>query len=160
MFLLDGSIADNIRFSRMGEQPPPAELWAALARAQLSEFVATLPEGIDALVGERGVRLSGGQRQRLGIARALFRNPEFLILDEATSALDTATEAAVAETITSLRGSLTMIIIAHRLSTVRDCDRLLLMEDGRVVAEGDFDSLRRESELFSEFARLSHIEVG
>jgi ATP-binding cassette, subfamily B, bacterial PglK len=160
VFLLDGSIADNIRFSRMGEQPPTDELWASLERSQLSDFVATLPDGIDTVVGERGVRLSGGQRQRLGIARALFRDPEFLILDEATSALDTATEAAVAETITSLRGSLTMIIIAHRLSTVRDCDLLLLMEDGRVVAEGDFDSLRRDSELFSEFARLSHIEVG
>ena len=160
VFLLDGSIADNIRFSRMGDRPPVADLWASLERAQLADFVATLPDGIDTVVGERGVRLSGGQRQRLGIARALFRNPEFLILDEATSALDTATEAAVAETISSLKGSLTMIIIAHRLSTVRDCDVLLLMENGRVVAEGDFDSLRRDSELFSEFARLSHIEVG
>ncbi len=160
VFLLDGSIVDNIRFSRMGEPPPAADLWASLERAQLADFVATLPEGIETVVGERGVRLSGGQRQRLGIARALFRDPEFLILDEATSALDTATEAAVAETIASLKGSLTMIIIAHRLSTVRDCDLLLLMDHGEVVAEGDFDSLRRDSKLFSEFARLSHIEVG
>ena len=121
--------------------------------------MASLPDGIETVVGERGVRLSGGQRQRLGIARALYRDPEVLILDEATSALDTATEAAVADTIASLRGTLTMVIIAHRLSTVRDCDLLLLMENGQVVAQGDFDTLRRESDLFSEFARLSHIEA-
>ena len=160
VFLLDGSVGDNIRFSRVNGSPRTDDLWSALERAQIADFVRTLPKGIDTLVGERGVRLSGGQRQRLGIARALYRNPEVLVLDEATSALDTSTEAAVADTIASLRGTLTMVIIAHRLSTVRDCDSLVLMEDGRIVAQGDFDTLRRESELFSELARLSRIEVG
>jgi ABC-type multidrug transport system fused ATPase/permease subunit len=160
VFLLDGSVQDNIRFSRMDGSPRTDDLWSALERAQIADFVRTLPNGINTVVGERGVRLSGGQRQRLGIARALYRNPEVLVLDEATSALDTATEAAVADTIASLRGTLTMVIIAHRLSTVRDCDSLVLMEQGRVVAQGDFDTLRRENELFSELARLSRIEVG
>jgi ABC-type multidrug transport system fused ATPase/permease subunit len=161
VFLLDGSIADNIRFSRMnGRTDDDKGLWRALERAQIAEFVASLPDGINTVVGERGVRLSGGQRQRLGIARALFRDPEVLILDEATSALDMATEAAVAETITALHGTLTMIIIAHRLSTVRDCDTLVLLDGGHVVAEGDFETLRRESSLFEELARLSRIEVS
>ena len=161
VFLLDGSVADNIRFSRMdGTARKDDELWSALERAQIAEFVRSLPDGVETVVGERGVRLSGGQRQRLGIARALYRNPEVLVLDEATSALDTATEAAVSSTIASLRGTLTMVIIAHRLSTVRDCDLLVLMEEGRIVAQGDFDTLRRENELFSELARLSRIEVG
>ena len=160
VFLLDGSVKDNIRFRRVGPDPDPADLWSALERAQIADFVAALPDGIQTVVGERGVRLSGGQRQRLGIARALYRNPEVLILDEATSALDTATEAAVAETISSLKGTLTMVIIAHRLSTVRDCDSLVLMADGQIIAQGDFETLRRENTLFSELARLSHIEVG
>jgi ATP-binding cassette, subfamily B, bacterial PglK len=160
VFLLDGSIADNIRFNRSDKPSSDPELWRALERAQIADFVVGLPEGIDTVVGERGVRLSGGQRQRLGIARALFRQPQVLILDEATSALDMATEAAVSETIVALRGTLTMVIIAHRLSTVRDCDSLVLLDHGKVVAVGDFDTLRRESTLFSELARLSHMEVS
>jgi ABC-type multidrug transport system fused ATPase/permease subunit len=160
VFLLDGSVRDNVRFSRQGDPPPAEEIWAVLERAQIGRWVAGLPDGLDTVVGERGVRLSGGQRQRLGIARALFREPEVLILDEATSALDTSTEAAVTETIASLQGTLTMIIIAHRLSTVRNCETLVLLEDGRVVGEGGFDALRRESDLFSELARLSDIQVA
>ena len=136
VFLLDGSVGDNVRFNRMDGSPRLDDLWSALERAQIADFIRTLPDGIDTVVGERGVRLSGGQRQRLGIARALFRNPEVLVLDEATSALDTATEAAVADTIASLRGTLTMVIIAHRLSTVRDCDSLVLLDQGRIVARG------------------------
>jgi ABC-type multidrug transport system fused ATPase/permease subunit len=160
VFLLDGSIADNVRFNRVDKPSADPEIWSALERAQIADFVAGLPEGVDTVVGERGVRLSGGQRQRLGIARALFRKPQVLILDEATSALDMATEAAVSETIVALRGTLTMVIIAHRLSTVRDCDSLVLLDHGKVVAVGDFDTLRRESTLFSELARLSHMEVS
>jgi ATP-binding cassette, subfamily B, bacterial PglK len=95
-----------------------------------------LPNGLETVVGERGVRLSGGQRQRIGIARALYHDPAVLVLDEATSALDTATEQGVMQAVTALRGSKTILIVAHRLSTVEHCDRLYRLEQGRLVAEG------------------------
>jgi len=156
VFLLDGSISNNIRFGRGGDGDE-AQIRRALEQAQIADFIDTLPDGADTVVGERGVRLSGGQRQRLGIARALYGQPDVLILDEATSALDTATEAAVSETVSAMRSSLTMVIVAHRLSTVKDCDTLILMELGRVAGVGDFETLRRESKLFSELARLARI---
>jgi ABC-type multidrug transport system fused ATPase/permease subunit len=102
----------------------------------LEQFVASLPKGLETVVGERGVKLSGGQRQRIGIARALYHDPAVLVLDEATSALDTATEEGVMNAVTALRGSKTILIVAHRLSTVENCDRLYRLEKGRVVAEG------------------------
>lgn len=107
----------------------------ALREAQLEEFVNSLEEGLDTVIGEGGVRLSGGQRQRIGIARALYLEPEVLVLDEATSALDTDTEAAVMEAIDYLAGSKTLIIIAHRLSTIQNCDLVYRIEGGRVISE-------------------------
>jgi ABC-type multidrug transport system fused ATPase/permease subunit len=108
----------------------------ALRAAQLDAFVETLPAGKETLVGERGVRLSGGQRQRIGIARALYRDPDVLVLDEATSALDAATEREVMAAVNALHGEKTLIIIAHRLSTVENCDVVYRVEDGRVVPSG------------------------
>jgi ABC-type bacteriocin/lantibiotic exporter with double-glycine peptidase domain len=108
----------------------------AIAEAQLQEFVASLPEGIETQVGERGVRLSGGQRQRIGIARALYHDPAVLVLEEATSALDTATEKEVMQAVTAPHGMKTVVIIAHRLSTVETCDRLYLSKEGHIVADG------------------------
>ena len=105
----------------------------ALRKAQLAEFVESLPEGLDTVVGDRGVRLSGGQRQRIGIARALYHDPEILVLDEATSALDNDTETAVMEAIESLHGSKTMIIIAHRLTTIRNADIIYEVENQKIV---------------------------
>ena len=131
IFLIDDSIKNNITFGN----PDPIDrikIEEALKSAQLEEFVHTLPDGWDTLVGERGARLSGGQRQRIGIARALYRNAQLIILDEATSALDVATEKEVLNSIEALKGSTTMIIIAHRLSTLKDCNKIYRIKDGVV----------------------------
>ena len=127
IYMLDDTIRNNIAFGKT-EGIDDADIWAALKQAQLDEFVKSLDEGLDTMIGEAGVRLSGGQRQRIGIARALYRRPEVLVLDEATSALDTETEAAVMEAIDSLQGEMTMLIIAHRLSTIKNCDMVYQVE--------------------------------
>ena len=130
--LLDASIRDNILFGIEKEKVNEERLQEAIKEAQLKEFIDTLEEGLDTVIGEGGVRLSGGQRQRIGIARALYHNPEVLVLDEATSALDNDTEAAVMEAIDYLAGSKTLIIIAHRLSTIQNCDLVYKIEEGAV----------------------------
>lgn len=132
IYMLDDTIRNNIAFGQ-AEDINDDEIWAALKQAQLDEFVASLDEGLDTMIGEAGVRLSGGQRQRIGIARALYRKPEVLVLDEATSALDTETEAAVMEAIDSLQGKMTMLIIAHRLTTIKNCDIVYQVENGSVT---------------------------
>ena len=108
------------------------KVWKSLERAELAEFVKSLPEGIYTKIGDRGVRLSGGQRQRIGIARALYAEPDVLILDEATSALDNETEASVMESIESLHGQTTLIIIAHRLTTIQNCDQVYEIGEGKI----------------------------
>lgn len=138
IYLTDDTVAANVAFG-----VPPGEIdvgavQRALRAAQLEAFVAELPDGLDTLVGERGVRLSGGQRQRVGIARALYRDPPILVLDEATSSLDTETEKGVMEAVNDLHGAKTLIIVAHRLSTVANCDELIRLDRGRVVREGTF----------------------
>ena len=115
-------------------------------------MVADLPAGLDTVVGERGARLSGGERQRVAIARALYRDPEVLVLDEATSALDGQTEQAIVAAIEELRGVKTLIVVAHRLSTVRDCARLVVLRDGRIAAEGTYDDLLATSGDFKALA--------
>jgi len=130
--LLDASIRDNILFGVEKEKIDESRLQEAIKEAQLKEFIDTLEEGLNTVIGEGGVRLSGGQRQRIGIARALYHNPEVLVLDEATSALDNDTEAAVMEAIDYLAGSKTLIIIAHRLSTIQNCDLVYRIEAGAV----------------------------
>ena len=124
----------------------------AIRTAQIDEFVDSLPEGVDTFVGARGVRLSGGERQRVGIARALYHQPEVLVFDEATSSLDNQTEASVIQAIQRLQGDRTLLIIAHRLSTIRWCDRLIHMKDGRIVESGTFDELYSRS---TEFRALT-----
>jgi len=121
--------------------------------ANLHEFVVNdLPQGYATTVGERGVRLSGGQRQRIGIARALYHNPQVLILDEATSALDNLTEQAVMEAVNNLGHDITIILIAHRLSTVRQCNQIYLLQQGEVKAQGTFEELRQANEQFRGMA--------
>lgn len=154
VFLLDSTVRDNVVFAGRGVVVDDEAVWAALQQAQLAEFVRSMPAALDTVVGERGSRMSGGQRQRLGIARALYRGPRVLILDEATSALDLKTEAAVARTIEALDSSMTKIIIAHRLSTVRNCDQIAFFDTGRVVGTGTFDELVEAVPQFAELARL------
>lgn len=133
IYLSDDTIRNNIAFGVKEEQIDEKAVLAAMEKAQLTEFIDSLPHGLDTLVGDRGVRLSGGQRQRIGIARALYHDPEILVLDEATSALDNETESAVMEAIENLQGTKTMIIIAHRLTTIRNVDVIYEVGDGKVV---------------------------
>lgn len=137
IYLTDDSLRRNIAFGLRDADIDNQAVQRALRAAQLEDFVASLPQGLDTLVGERGVRLSGGQLQRIGIARALYHDPSVLVLDEATSALDTATEREVMSAVRALHGEKTVIIVAHRLTTVADCDRLYRLENGRIVQSGD-----------------------
>lgn len=145
IFLSDDSIRNNVAFGLEVDESVDDKVWAALEQAQLKEFVERLPEGLDTKIGERGVRLSGGQRQRIGIARALYTNPDILVLDEATSALDNETEAAVMESIEHLLGHKTMIIIAHRITTVRNCDVIYRVDKGN-IEEVTYEQLQAEVE--------------
>ncbi len=135
IFMLDDTIRKNVAFGIAEEEIDEDRLWEVLKEAQLDEFVRSLPEGVDTSIGERGIRISGGQRQRIGIARALYYDPEVLILDEATSALDNDTEAAIMDSINSLHGRKTLIIIAHRLQTIEKCDMIYRVENGKAVLE-------------------------
>jgi ABC-type multidrug transport system fused ATPase/permease subunit len=139
IYLTDESLRENVAFGVAVENIDDRAVQRALAAAQLAEFVSSLPAGLDTLVGERGVRLSGGQRQRIGIARALYNDAQILVLDEATSALDTDTEAEVMQAIQALHGQKTILMVAHRLSTVQQCDYIYRLEMGRVVAQGTPD---------------------
>lgn len=155
IFLADATLAENIALG-----VPPAQIDLEKVRrvsrqAQVADFIEGRPEGYDAFVGERGVRLSGGQRQRIGIARALYKDADVLIFDEATSALDNATEQSVMDAIEGLDRRLTIIMIAHRLSTVRRCDVVFELENGRVNAQGTFDYLLGHSPTFRQLAALT-----
>jgi ABC-type multidrug transport system fused ATPase/permease subunit len=146
IYLADASIRANIAFGIPPERVDQAGVERAARIANLHDFVTReLPQGYDTTVGERGVRLSGGQRQRVGIARALYHDPELLILDEATSALDNLTEQAVMEAVHNLGQRKTVVLIAHRLSTVRECDRVFMLEGGRLVASDTYEGLAETS---------------
>ncbi|MBC7804123.1 MAG: ABC transporter ATP-binding protein [Candidatus Parcubacteria bacterium] len=151
VYLADDTLARNVAFGLPDALIDRARIQAALEMAHLSDLVATLPQGIDASIGEHGGRLSGGQRQRIGIARALYHDPEVIILDEATAALDSETEHQISEAVRSLIGRKTVIIIAHRLSTIRHCDAIYFLDDGTLAGSGTFDELYRSS---ADFRRL------
>lgn len=135
IYLLDETILENVAFGIPKSKIDGDKVWEVLEKAQIKNFVEALPEQLDTVVGDRGIRLSGGQRQRIGIARALYNNPDILVLDEATSSLDNETEKAVMEAIANFRGEKTMIIIAHRLSTIEHCDVIYRIENGNVCLE-------------------------
>lgn len=150
IFLIDDTLRRNIALGIADSEIDESQVQAALRMAQLERFVSELPLGLDTPVGERGIRLSGGERQRIGIARALYHDPDLLVFDEATSALDLATEDAVAEAIEALHGKKTLLVVAHRLSSVRRCDRLVFISEGRIRACCSYDDLIRD---YPEFLR-------
>ncbi|MGA9721316.1 MAG: ABC transporter ATP-binding protein [Candidatus Binatus sp.] len=152
IFLLDDSLTRNIAFGFADAEIDLDRVRAVVRMVQLDQLVATLPAGLDTVVGERGVRFSGGERQRVGIARALYHDPDLLVFDEATSALDQVTEADVTSAIESLQGRKTLLVIAHRLATVKHCDRLIFIADGRIRACGSYDELMRDVDEFRRMA--------
>jgi ATP-binding cassette subfamily C protein len=153
IFLLDDTLRRNVAFAVPDEAIDDDRVRRALQAAQLGGFLAGQPAGLDTLVGPHGVALSGDERQRVGIARALYPDPDLLVLDEATSALDRETEAELTRAIQALRGTRTMLVIAHRPATVRHCDRLLVLEDGRIVDGGSFEDLVRRNAAVTRWAR-------
>jgi ATP-binding cassette, subfamily B, bacterial PglK len=155
IYLSDDTIRNNIAFGLASDEINEEQVWAAIKASQLEELIHSLPDQLDTLVGERGVRLSGGQRQRIGIARALYHDPEVIIMDEATAALDNTTEREFMRALESMTGQKTMIMIAHRLSTVKNCDRLYLMQSGKIICSGTYNELLSQS---NEFKLLAHSE--
>lgn len=158
VYLIDDTLRANIALGEPDELVDEHRLVQAVRMAQLDEHVASLPNGLDTLVGERGARMSGGQRQRLGMARALYRKPDVLVLDEATSSLDNETERRISEVISTLHGTMTVLVVAHRLSTVRSCDQIVFLEGGRVGAVGTFDEVRRTSPTFNHLVELGSLD--
>jgi ABC-type multidrug transport system fused ATPase/permease subunit len=155
IYLSDSTLAENIAFGVSREKIDLERVRNAARQAQIADFIESRRDGYDALVGERGVRLSGGQRQRIGIARALYKQASVLILDEATSALDNATERSVMDSIDSFDRDLTVLLIAHRLSTVKRCDSIVELTRGRVNAQGTYDQLIERSSTFRKMAQLT-----
>jgi len=143
VLIIDGTIRSNVSLGYPAEEIDDLLVRESLEAAQLGDLISQLPEGIDHIIGERGTNLSGGQRQRLGLARALYSKPRFLVLDEATSALDGGTEANVTEMIMSLRGEVTLIVIAHRLSTIKNIERIIYLNNGEIIAEGSFQEIQK-----------------
>ena len=152
VFLTDDTLAANIALGSPRSEIDPKRLQQVAQKAALSSYIESLPDGFQTRVGERGIRLSGGQRQRLGLARALYHDPKLLLLDEATSALDSGTEAELMKTLEGLAGSVTIVLVAHRLSTVFDCDRIYVIGEGGIVARGSYSELAKESPDFQAIA--------
>ena len=139
VFLFSGSFYDNIAYGR--KDASEQDIIEAAKKANIYDYIMTLPEGFNTEIGERGIRLSGGQKQRLSIARVFLKNPPILILDEATSALDNVTETLIQEALNSLRNGRTTIVVAHRLSTIRNADEILVVFNGKIIEQGDHDQL-------------------
>ena len=154
IYISNGSVRENVALGYPDWVATDDLVWDALRLAELDEVVRNLPHQLEEWVGDRGSKLSGGQRQRLGIARGLFTKPKLLLLDEATSALDGSTEAKLSNSIQTLKGGTTVIMVAHRLSTVRSADRVIYLENGKILADGKFENVRKEVPDFDYQAKL------
>jgi ATP-binding cassette subfamily B protein len=154
VFLFNGTIADNISYSK--QNATRDEVVEAAKAAYIHDFIEDLPKGYDTMVGERGLRLSGGQKQRVAIARAILKNASILILDEATSAVDTETETEIQNAINGLSGKCTMIIIAHRLSTVRKADNIIVLTENKITEQGTHDRLMEQKGIYSRLYTLQY----
>ena len=148
IFLLDSSIERNIAFVESENEIDHARLNAAIKHAQLGKFISELDQGVKTIVGEKGVQLSGGQRQRIGIARALYNDPPLLIFDEATSALDNVTENLLTNALDQFSSNKTVIIVAHRFSTIKKCDDIYMLQDGEIIDHGKFEELSERNAIF------------
>jgi len=155
--LFHETIAENLRYAR--PEATDEELWTALERAQVGELIRSLPDGLDTVVGERGYRFSGGEKQRIAIARLLLKAPSVVILDEATAHLDSESEAAVQRALSEALAGRTALVIAHRLSTVRDADQILVLDKGRIVERGTHDELVAAGGLYGELYRTQFAVV-
>jgi ABC-type multidrug transport system fused ATPase/permease subunit len=159
-FLLDGTLRENIEFGKSAGDDGEERLARAVDAAGLRQLVEQLPDGLLTLVGDRGVRLSGGQRQRVAIARALYRGAHLLVLDEATSALDSLTEREVTQAIESLKGRMTLLVVAHRLSTVSRLDELVVLDDGAIAARGSHQSLLGSNKLYRMLVQAQSLNAA
>ena len=157
MFLIDGTVKENILLGKNLDLIDETKLDSILELTELSEVLKALPEGLDTYIGDDGIQLSGGQRQRVGIARALYKNSEIIVLDEATSALDGISEAKIMDSLEKIKGSKTIILIAHRLSTLIEADKIVLLNNGRIEAEGNYENLIKNSELFRKMDKKNLI---
>jgi ABC-type multidrug transport system fused ATPase/permease subunit len=157
VMIINGTIRDNIAMGYNVDQFTDVDFEDAVRLSQLTQLIDSLPDGLDSALADKGSNLSGGQRQRIGIARALFTKPKILILDEATSSLDGSTEAGISDSLYSLRGEITVIVIAHRLSSIMKADEIIYIESGKILASGDFDQLRKLVTDFDLHARLMGI---
>ena len=155
VFLFEGSVFENIAYGNI--DATNEEVWNAARLSESDRFINDLPNKEDTIVGERGQKLSGGQRQRISIARAILKNPEILILDEATSAVDNETEAAIQESLETLKEGRTVIAIAHRLSTIRNADLIYVLEDGEIVENGTHDQLLGNNNVYT---KLWDVQTG
>ena len=157
IFLIDDTVSANIAFGLNTDEIELDRVINAARVANLHDFIVELPDGYDTKIGEQGARLSGGERQRIGIARTLYNNPEIIVLDEGTSSLDTVTESIVMDAIHSLSDEKTIILIAHRLSTVKDCDIIYLLHDGEIEDFGTYDELIMKSQKFKKMTGDNNI---
>jgi HlyD family secretion protein len=155
IYLLDGTIEQNIAFTINDHEIDTEKILLACVAAELQEFVDSLPEKLHTQVGERGVRLSGGQRQRIGIARAIYNQSKLIILDEATSALDGITEKKIIDSMHRLSKNLTVIMIAHRITTIQSCDSIHMLEHGSIIASGTYDELMKNEKKFRMMASVT-----
>lgn len=148
-FVFNTTIRENLKLVK--EDASEEEIWDALTLASADDFVKKLPDALDTLIGDRGIKLSGGERQRLVLTRAILRKPSILVLDEATSALDAESESKIQKSLESLKGHMTIIVIAHRLSTIRNADQVIVLDNGKVIQQGGFVQLSQEKIKFLIF---------